>query len=361
MGLIRVLLALSVVFAHSPWHDGFVLVGGRNAVQMFYAISGFLIAHVLRTNPNYQEPARFYANRALRIYPIYFAVALLSLAPALLTHSGFRDFYRLAGAPASWLVAISNLTIFGQDWAMFGSTQNGSLQFTPDFTQAQSPLYPGLLVPQAWTLGVELTFYLIAPFLLRRNVWIIAALLLSIATRGYLFYIGIGDRDPWSYRFFPAELSLFLLGALANRWGLPVYERALRSRPTAFRRASAAAVVGMTSLIVVYFILPAPEALKTTILLAVFVPLLPLVFMFRATGRWDSELGELSYPIYICHILAIMAVGIVSRALQWHLGEGIVTAVNIIVSIAFAATLNLLLERPVERLRGRIRRGALMR
>lgn len=54
MGLLRTILAISVVLAHSI---GFVsigfrsnvglLVGGQNAVQIFYMISGFLISYVL--------------------------------------------------------------------------------------------------------------------------------------------------------------------------------------------------------------------------------------------------------------------------------------------------------------------------
>ena len=79
MGTLRTILALSVVFNHCSWHDGFVFVGGRNAVQLFYMISGFLISHVLTHNPAYRNPFKFYANRALRLYPIYYAVAVMAL------------------------------------------------------------------------------------------------------------------------------------------------------------------------------------------------------------------------------------------------------------------------------------------
>jgi hypothetical protein len=36
----------------------------------------------------------------------------------------------------------------------------------------------------------------------------------SLALRGVLIATGIGLGDPWTYRFFPTELALFLLGSL---------------------------------------------------------------------------------------------------------------------------------------------------
>jgi len=359
MGLIRVLLAFSVVFAHSSWNNGLVFVGGRNAVQLFYIISGFLIAHVLRTNPVYRDPMRFYANRALRIYPIYYAVALLSLAPALLTHSTFADFFQHAGGLAASLLGLANVTILGQDWAMFGAVHQGAMSFAIDFRQSAPPLYAGLLIPQSWTLGVELTFYLLAPFLLRKDAWIVGALLASLLVRGALFVLGIGAEDPWSYRFFPAELSLFLFGALANRWGLPAWNRYFLGRAAMKETASRAAVAILSILILSYFVIPLPESIKTISLMVVFVLLLPLVFMYRSNGLWDKRLGDLSYPVYIGHILVILLVGVALRILHWAPGALIQTLLNIVLSAGFALLLNKLLEQRIERIRDGMRCGRL--
>lgn len=349
------LLALSVVFAHSPWNDGVALVGGRNAVQLFYMISGFLIAHVLNTNSNYRDPIRFYANRALRIYPTYYVVALLSLIPALRAHSQFIEFYHQAGTVPGALLLLANAVIFGQDWAMFGAVHGGVLSFAVDFHQSSPPLYDGLLIPQAWTLGVELTFYLVAPFLVRRTGAIVAALVLSLLVRAWLFHLGLGATDPWSYRFFPAELSLFLFGALANRFGLPLWQRILAGGR--FASAPSVAVGAMTAFIVVYFVLPVPDAVKTLGLMLAFVVLLPLTFLYQAKSRLDKRFGDLSYPIYIGHIFATLVVGATLRLLHLPTGAGIVTALNIVAAIALAVLLNRGLERPIERVRARIRKG----
>ncbi len=355
MGLIRVLLALSVVFAHSPWHDGYALVGGRNAVQLFYMISGFLITHVLSTNKNYSDPIRFYVNRGLRIYPTYYAVAFLSLIPALRPHTQFAEFYHQAGATAGTLVAASNVTIFGQDWAMFGAIHDKVLSFAIDFRQSSPPLYTGLLIPQAWTLGLELTFYAIAPFLLRSNALIVAALTLSLAVRAYLMVIGIGTEDPWSYRFFPAELSLFLVGALANRFGLPIWKHVLAT--SRLRPVLPASVAFMALLILTYTALPLSEAVKTVGLMTIFAVLVPLTFLYQSGSQLDRRLGDLSYPIYIGHILMTLLVGMIWRGLHLAPNAAAVTFANIVAAIGFAFVLNRLLERPIEHLRSKVRRG----
>lgn len=356
MGLIRVLLALSVVFAHSPWNDGLALVGGRNAVQLFYMISGFLIAHVLHTNRSYDNPLRFYANRALRIYPTYYAVAILSLIVALLGHSRWTAFYRDVGVLPGALVALSNALIFGQDWAMFGAVQDGRLTFTTDFHASTPPLYDGLLIPQAWTLGLELTFYLIAPFIVRRTRLMLGLLATSLAVRAWLFAIGLGTHDPWTYRFFPAELSLFLLGALANRLGLPLWQRIV-AQPR-WHQLPRIAVAVVSALVLSYFLLPIQEGIKTGGLMLVFLVLLPLTFLYQARSQLDRRLGDLSYPLYISHVLVTIVVGVILRAAHIGQNAAVVTFFNVIASLAFAALLNRILERPVEHLRSRVRRGA---
>lgn len=47
MGLIRILLAISVIASHSDALFGFNFVGGGLAVQAFFMISGFYMALIL--------------------------------------------------------------------------------------------------------------------------------------------------------------------------------------------------------------------------------------------------------------------------------------------------------------------------
>jgi peptidoglycan/LPS O-acetylase OafA/YrhL len=88
MGTLRTLFAIAVVFAHS---FGNLLVGGRNAVQLFYMISGFLISFVLVERNAYPDVKSFYINRYLRIYPIYLVIATLTLIAFILASTMGKD------------------------------------------------------------------------------------------------------------------------------------------------------------------------------------------------------------------------------------------------------------------------------
>ena len=55
MGMLRTLLALSVVLDHLGGGTTDWLVGGRLAVQLFYVISGFLISYVLTATDPYRS------------------------------------------------------------------------------------------------------------------------------------------------------------------------------------------------------------------------------------------------------------------------------------------------------------------
>lgn len=354
MGLIRTLLALAVVLGHA--HSPVVLVGGRNAVQMFYAISGFLISYVWVERRSYQSVWAFYANRYLRLYPIYLVVAVLSLVGCLVwaLRPELQSVYASAPLSAVLGLVLANVLIFGQDWFMFAAVQAHQLVFAVDFRQSEVPLWQGLLAPQAWTLGVELSFYAVAPFLLpRRNVlW--AVLVASLALRVALVWGGVGLNDPWDYRFFPSELALFILGALAHQILRPWYAR--RLAPELHVRGGRVALWVLVGVIGLYQWLPGGNLLKSALLFAVFLPSLPLLFALQAKSPSDRLVGELSYPIYICHWLVIDVVGRTwgQAALGWTYVLTVLAS-----SVLLAHMLNRWVGSPVERWRDAMRARAM--
>jgi hypothetical protein len=60
----------------------------------------------------------------------------------------------------------------------------------------------------------------------------------------YLIHLGIGTKDPWTYRFFPTELALFLIGALAHQVLRPIYSTAAKPRLVSTMNGQSA-VVGL--------------------------------------------------------------------------------------------------------------------
>jgi peptidoglycan/LPS O-acetylase OafA/YrhL len=361
MGTIRVLLALSVVFAHSAWNGGSIFVngvqehGGRNAVQLFYVISGFLISFVLVEARAYRSVKSFYVNRWLRLYPIYGAVLVLTGIAFIVANRKF--FVGVLDMPLAALVStmLVNVTLLGQDWIMFLGIQGGHLMFMVDPGQSEVRLPNGLMVPQAWTLGVEMTFYAVAPFILFRR-WLVVSLLLgSVLARLWAIHAGFGVHDPWTYRFFPFELALFLAGALSHQVVRPWWQRILANRGDAgVRRAVIVGTGVMLAVSALYSLLPIDQVWGSIALYAMYVALLPLAFEFQSMSSLDKKIGDLSYPIYVGHILVVMVVNFGSKYLRIN-DPLVMVLMNVACSLLFAVVLNVAIGDRIEGIRRRIK------
>lgn len=356
MGLLRTLLALDVVLTHAG--SPFIFFGGQIDVQLFYVISGFLISYVLVEQKRYSTIGNFYVSRYLRLYPIYFLVASFTFFVVVLSSFGlvkeyqFFEFPKNAPFEANVLLAIANATLFFQDWIMFFSVENNQLIFSTDFAKSEVVLYRGLLFPQAWTLGLELSFYLIAPFILTKKRILFTVLGLSIAVRLFLISSGLATRVPWSFRFFPAELTFFLMGALAHQILLPFYIKQISIEKVGkYAKLSTIAIIFLA---LIFWPLPISPNIKILFLFASFTILLPLIFLFKLKGGWDKKIGELSYPIYICHILVIYFV--VAVLDEFYIKNTLlITIFSVVLSILFSILLNKVIGIPVESLRNRYR------
>jgi peptidoglycan/LPS O-acetylase OafA/YrhL len=347
MGTLRFLLALCVVVVHAPGSKlfGHSLLSGITAVQGFYIVSGFLITLVLNTRDEYRDTAKFYLSRYLRLWPAYIVVAVLSLA---LIQKG-QWFLGLAelNLPALLFVVTSNATLFFQDLFLFLAIDHGALYPTADFYKAPGPqLNVLLLVPQAWSLGVELTFYAIAPFVCRSPKRL--ALLLAA---GLLVRLSLGIWspvfDPWSYRFSPAEMTFFACGGLGYFAAIQLDKFVpLRAQ----RLAGAICLVGLLTVILVPPAITFSQRLFTmngTVLLLIMASC-PLLFALSRGSRYDSLIGELSYPMYLSHLLVYAAMAAYAPYALTENGLTYVAA-----TIAFSAALLWLVVMPVDRYRRR--------
>jgi peptidoglycan/LPS O-acetylase OafA/YrhL len=219
LGTIRFLLAMAVVCAHVGKLPYTVQLGSLLAVQAFYIISGFLIALVwtnkyeLRSNGLFL----FYSNRAARIYILYWIVLVISIVVALVTKWLTHDYPGYFGSRPRELLLYTifiNTWIFGSSWAYWLGF-DGSIYFTTDYTSSPYPVWGTMILSPAWTLDLELSFYLLAPFLVNLRLRYILAIIAASLVARFSWY-GMGhDVDPWNYRFFPFEIGLFILGVAA--------------------------------------------------------------------------------------------------------------------------------------------------
>jgi peptidoglycan/LPS O-acetylase OafA/YrhL len=258
------------------------LVGGR-AVIFFYIISGFLISYALHE----EYPATrsgtlaFFRSRFLRIFPLWWTLLIICLLINIPPWPIIHPLATLSFAAA----------LFGTDWiVVFWTYPRGYLEVFPE------------ALAVGWTLGAELTFYLVAPWVLRSPKTAIFLFLLSAMIR-----LGVAATLPiethtvyilWSHFFFPATLMFFLLGHFANVIGRSLV-------PGVAISIAALALAAMFSW------LDSPpitvDRLPAYLSCLCFAAALPSLFATTKDGRLFNFLGDLTYPLYLTHSMTIAA------------------------------------------------------
>lgn len=210
---LRALAIFGVIYHHYTWdHLGplnpaspiaglwlplrVVLESGWLGVNLFFFLSGFVLylpyALGSRHMDGPAEAGRFLVRRLRRLLPLYYIVGLLSLALGLIQPFDI-------GQPGAWKTLLTFLTVT-----------------FPFFSDTFMPGYNWVL----WSLGIEVWFSLLFPFLLplwRR--WPAATLATAVAVAVALRYAGTvpfnGNVLNWITDGLPARLPDFLAGMLA--------------------------------------------------------------------------------------------------------------------------------------------------
>lgn len=301
---------------------------GAVAVTVFFALSGFVVAEAMASFYA-GRPARFLANRALRIFPLYGAVLVLTI--------GLDSGLYVAGR----LVTLDG-TLRGPPWQA-DVILSGLLEIVPGLPAHRLGAPAFSLIPFAWTLRIELLFYLGAaaifwlPARYRRGP---ALLCLAYAVFGLFL---------WWHAHLPGQLLCIPIFA----FGIWAYRAELSTSPWATANL---------------FVLSVCSALAFTYwgqrghpMLAFQLPLLGLLFatllvLARTRVRspaliaWDKRLGALSYPIYIGHGLILTALRSLTPDRSWPL-----YAAGAVGSIALAIVLDAAIDRPMQAIRARLR------
>lgn len=358
MGALRFFLALAVVLVHVKI-DGLVIFPSAAAVQVFYMLSGFYMALTLDGRAislgNYRK---FLISRILRIIPVVMIVSVLTAVVGLLALStgrlippfeAWRRFAEIGEVRTVALLVVPQVIVIGEDLFYFSALTDVGLRLTSNFHDSTLELWRVMFVPQAWSLSLELYFYCIVPLLVGLKVrYIFLIAVASVCLRGWLA-LGAGYiADPWSYRFFPSELVYFCSGMIAYNCGS-------RSVEKGWRQLATGGVMALTCLLLLTSGAMQRGGLGARMLMPAVVACVfcSIWWLFSRTKnlKHDRLIGDLSYPLYVCHILILWIVDLcIPQASPWMRGALIVS-----ISIAFSIVLAAKIDRQV----GSWRRNAL--
>lgn len=268
----------------TPWP----IEGGWIGVDLFFVISGFLIAGILiDTRDDERYFRNFYARRVLRIFPLFYLLVggMLVVFPVL----GHRQFLSDAGSPLWYLLQLGNM---------------------PEGVLGHNPPY--WLAP-VWSLAIEEQFYWTFPLLVaavaptRLARWLLAFAALAIVTR-IATTIAFPDRERIQYLFTLCRIDTIAAGCLLAvlvRWPRFAALRDRLPRWLAVIASSAAVAMLATKLdrTTTY-----GRMVGYSVVAIAFAALVLLVVLKRDTRgtaplRWAPlrYLGKICFGLYLLH------------------------------------------------------------
>lgn len=298
LGGLRFLLASVVFWTH---FGGFTTLprllthiadaGAFAAVLGFFVVSGYSIAASLERDARL---AAFYERRLVRIYPTYFACIVLACLPFAV----YGPVVGSAEAPHSVWPVVANFFLLGG--------------------VAVAPLTTN---PVVWSLVIESVYYLFAPLLCRtRTRWLLGIVAVSAAAHWLhtsFHVIDFNEGLNGSY------------GALALAWAW-LLGFLLRRHPGDRRILLGGLVLGC--LLLGRF----DQYTAAHFSCAVFAGSVGLVssareiVLSRSIIRVLDWLGDLSYPLYLCHVPLLLLLYGGGRDWAWPVGVGAVAAGSVL-------------------------------
>jgi peptidoglycan/LPS O-acetylase OafA/YrhL len=301
---LRGVCALTVLLYHCAdfFHKGPILLHGFLAVDMFFILSGFVIA--LTYEEKLQrggQTGSFLLSRARRLFPTYWLGAAINIAVFV----SIASLGYVATQDAWWMT-----------WLFIPIT---TLFVIPDYFTPDAMLYPAM-DSVAWSLFLEwLAYIAYACGAFRWRTLTIA--MVAIAGWSAMAMIGIHSGKGWVGGGDRATLLTF--GALrclpAFAAGIAIYRV---HRHPLFRRLPE---ISTEILLVVWLCLAAlPRSSATPFLDALIAMVLSpalVCLLIRSDGKapsWCRQLGGMSYPLYVVHPALIVLAAYTPLFGLWH-------------------------------------------
>jgi hypothetical protein len=203
----------------------------------------------------------------------------------------------------------------------------GDIRF--EFTQSNSEIdFANLIiVPLAWSLAIELYFYLLAPFLLKlRTIKIIALAIIFLVFKIYGYYISENcntltlmncifkeEYSFISFRLFPFVLFNFLMGVISYRY-----------------LSKLGNILGKYTIYVAIFLILLAlffsNLFNSPILISIYISVIffiaiPSIWLAFKDYKYDKFFSNISYPIYIFSFISIYLSSFIIKSFQFEYNE----------------------------------------
>ncbi|MFT5606622.1 MAG: peptidoglycan/LPS O-acetylase OafA/YrhL [Parvicella sp.] len=255
---LRLILASIVMFSH----DGLIAweYSGQLAVDVFFALSGWLIGGLLLKFNNTKELPRFYFNRAIRIWIPYYIALVFIIIASLMKDPIDLKWAEFIAYKITWVY-----NIYG----------------TPQLYECIACMPLDGTANHFWSVNAEEQFYLLAPLVLV----VFKSIGRSVAT-WVLIVLVLWLTDSY------VSISFGVLAALLNYRFVGFNER-----PT-------------SKFLIVFLILATATGLYVDDKYYLYAPIFAISTVLLLTIRgekraFSSFLGGISYPLYLNHWIGI--------------------------------------------------------
>ena len=328
---LRGVAAFAVILDHVPGGVlGDLLPGRYLAVDFFFVLSGFVLAHAYgkRLEQGW-SPLAFMTARVIRLYPMYLLGLMLGLALSVM------------GLLRGWV---------GPTWSDVLTTAALGLLFLPAPPMAAfggGALYP--FNAPAWSLFFELIANLVYALVARFLSWRVLGAILAIGAVAVVYTINrhAGTGGPgWLWEHLDAGLARVMFDFFA---GVAIH------RIWSAKRLPALPWWGALIGFLLVIAIPARSDWRAIYDSAAALVLMPALVALSAgsqvkgaVARVCSTIGLLSYGVYVIHVPMFAALGAAAAAVHVQLGEGPWLAVLVAVLAAtVAAIAYVVFDRPL--------------
>lgn len=314
MGIYRYILAILVLLSHC----GVSFFGynqGVAAVVSFFIISGYVISLLIQNHYNHRkEIFLFYADRVLRIFPQF--IFYLFITSIVLIYYG-----ELVIPDDSVRVIINTIMVPLNFFAVYNDSY--------------------IIVPQSWSLGLEMQFYILFPLIMAffnlKKCFILSFVLFLIA------YIQIVNPDFYGYRMITGTLFIFIIGGMLTE--LQKHKKNI-------------ALIYITIATLLFVSVTTKQLHDNRIIevlsgVIIGLPVIITLIKKKIKNNIDLLMGNLSYGVYLNHMMISF--------LLVKIGFDITNIGTLISLIVISTSLSYLsfkfIEKPIYKLRHLLRRS----